>query len=50
MSFSEKHIILSLPHEVDPGVQKLAGGNLTDQEGKGTADLEGKTEETQNLS
>ena len=49
MSFPEKHIILSLPHEVGSGVQ-ISGGSLADQEGKGAAELEGQREEIQDLS
>lgn len=50
MSFPEKHIILSLPHEVGSGVQKVSGGSLLDQKGKGAAELEGQREEIQDLS
>lgn len=50
MSFPEKHIIHSLPREVGSGVQKVSGGSLADQEGKGAAELEGQREEIQDLS
>ena len=50
MSFPEKHIIRSLPREVGSGVQKVSGGSLADQEGKGAAELEGQREEIQDLS
>lgn len=47
VSVSENHIILFIPHQAGPSVQKFAGGNLAEQDSKRAAELEGKKREDQ---